>query len=57
MFFLGMLNEAMCFESVCDGALKVEIDADFLSIDRHYVNVALHPLGRIVVFGIEIPGL
>lgn len=56
MFFLDMLNQAMCVESVCDDALKVEIDADFLSTNRHYFNVALHPLGRIVVFGSEIPG-
>lgn len=56
IFFLDMLNQMMCFESVCDGALKVEIDADFLFINRHYFKVALHSLGRIVVFGSEIPG-
>lgn len=33
-------------------ALKVEINADFLSVNRHCVNVALDPLGRIVVFEI-----
>lgn len=52
---VSVLNQAMCVERVCDGALKVEIDADFLPVNRHHVNVALHPLGRTVVFGIEIP--
>lgn len=55
MFFLKMLNQAMGVENICDSALKVETDADFLSINGYYVNVALHTVGRIVVFGIEKP--
>lgn len=47
---VSVLNQAMCAERVCDGALKVEIDADFLSVNRHCVIVVLHLLGRIVVF-------
>lgn len=30
---VSVLNQAMCIERVCDGALKVEMDADFLSVD------------------------
>lgn len=46
MFFLDMLNEAMCIEGVCDSVLKVEIDASLLSMDRDYVYLALHLLRR-----------